>query len=191
MPLKNILKKALPVLKGIAPAAAAALSGPYAPIVLGIAKGLLGENDLSDDQILAQIAEARPEDLFRLRELDAQVELERERLRISREQMYLSDVQSARERHERVQDKEPARLTYIAMGALVTVVVAFTVISDMTEAQAYLFGVLTGGLLELVGKAYNFFFGSSQGSKLKTEQIAEHLATLRSEIPSQKGTTHG
>jgi len=180
MKIKNILKKALPVLKGIAPAAAAALSGPYAPIVLGIAKGLLGDQDLSDDQVLARIAEAKPEDLFKLRELDAQTELERERLSISREQMYLADVQSARERHMTVKDKEPARLTYAAMAAFVATVIAFALMPEMPSAQAYLFGVVTGGLLELIGKGYNFYLGSSQGSKLKTEQIAEHLAALRS-----------
>ena len=170
------LKKALPVLRGIAPMAAGALGGPFAPVAMGLMKKLLGAQELSDEETLLQLAEARPEDLLKLRQLDADLELARENLKIKHEEMYLHDKQSARERHTAVKDKEPARLTYLAVTMLL-IVVAFISIggSDLGDFEKQTLSTVLGALIMLAREGYSFFLGSSIGSKEKDDALRDAI----------------
>ena len=170
------LKKALPVLKGIAPMAAGALGGPFAPIAMGLMKKLLGDQTMGDDAALEMVAAAEPATLLKLRQLDADLELARQNLKIKHEEMYIQDVQSARQRHMQVRDSEPARLTYLAIGLLVALV-TFVAIwgSGLGEFEKQMLSLVLGALIANAQKGYNFFLGSSMGSKNKDDVLQDAI----------------
>jgi len=173
------LKKVLPQIAAVAPTIATALGGPLAGTAAVMLKRALGKSDATDDEVAQLILGGDPDVMLKIKQGEQDFKVKMRELDITEKELEEKGTDSARKRHEKVEDKEPARLTYMAMGGLLSVVVAFVFMPEMTATQAYLFGVLTGGLLELVGKCYNFFFGSSQGSKVKSEHIAEQMAGLR------------
>jgi len=191
--LKKLIQKAVPVLKGIAPAAAAAASGPYAPIVFTAVRRLLGQTEGTDEDLLGQIAQARPEDLVRVRELDANVELERERLGITREQMYLHDVQDARDRQAKTMDNTPRDLTYLAylifFGTVALVIIKIDIFTANSIAANLAFMIL-GAAISWVTQGNNFHLGSSRGSFNKTQSMAnqasEWLSTIQDLVPKRE-----
>jgi hypothetical protein len=177
--LGKIAKGALPVLKGIAPMAAGALSGPYAPVVMSTLKGLLGDTSMSDDAALQMVAQQSPDTLLKIKELDAQVEIARMEAGINREAMEYGDVADARERQERTGDREPARLTYISMlvvGLLVGLVIWQG--EDLPVYVAGIIGIVVGEFLAAMQKGFNFHLGSSSGSKNKDDKIERLISGL-------------
>jgi hypothetical protein len=175
--LKKIWSKALPVIKGIAPTAAAALGGPYGALAATAIRAALNKDSDTDaiDTILAQ----NPEELAKLKIAEKEIENKRIEMGISREAMYLADVQSARERHMTVQDKEPARLTYLAVLLLVAamIVVVFWT-ADLDDFARNTLSLIIGALIANAQKGYNFFLGTSMGSKLKNDQISSMIDHL-------------
>jgi hypothetical protein len=183
--LKNIWEKAGPVLKGIAPMAAGALAGPYGPLVATMIKAALGKQDASDKEVADLIASADPETLLKLRTLDAELEIKREELGIQREQMYLADIQSARQRHMKVMDIHPAVLTYLAIVLMIAAVAVVSIWSSSLDTFAKeIISVVVGTLIANSQKGYNFFLGSSRGSFDKSQQLEEMTRRLSEREPA-------
>lgn len=176
---RNAWDKALPILKGIAPMAAGALAGPYGPLVAGMVKAAIGKSEASDKEVADLIASSDPEVLLKLRTLDADLEIKREELNIQKDQMYLVDVQSARERHMKVMDVHPAVLTYLAIVLMVAAVGVVCVWASSLDVFAKeIISVVVGTLIANAQKGYNFFLGSSRGSYAKSQQLEEMTKRL-------------
>jgi len=175
--LKHAWRKIKPIVAGVAPLAAGALGGPFGPLAAGLIKSALGDPTLSDQAAIDLIATQDPTVLLKLRQVDADLEIRREELGIRREEIYLADVQSARKRQMETGDREPAHLTYIAMGAVAALVgLIIYVGSDLQPHIAAIIGVVIGEFMAAMQKGFNYFLGSSAGSKAKSEDISQMMA---------------
>ena len=135
----------------------------------------------SDEEAIDILIAQDPKELAKLKIAEKTLENQRMEMGISLEAMYLADVQSARERHMVVRDLEPARLTYLAIILLVASIAVVVVYgSDLDPFAKQMVALVIGALIANANAGYNFFLGTSMGSKKKNEQIASMISHLES-----------
>jgi len=175
MNFKKIWAKAKPIISGVAPLAATALGGPFGGVAATLIRGALGVDDgIPDEEVVKMLASGDPDTLLKLKDIDAELEKFRIQAGIDKDKMYLVDVADARARHIQVRDKEPARLTYISMCAIAGLVIGLVIYgNDLPAYVASIVGIVVGEMLAAMQKGFNFFLGSSAGSKEKAEKISE------------------
>lgn len=168
---------------GIAPALAGALSapvtGPFAPLVTVAASALikalgLGEG-ASQGDIENAILSGSPETLLALRKADQEFAVKMEELGIKREEIEAGDRDSARKREAAVKDATPSVLAFVIIGAFVAAAAALLmgkVVGTQDANTAMLVGAVFGYLSSKADTIMSYYFGSSSGSKLKTDALA-------------------
>lgn len=154
------------VLAAVAPTLATALGGPLAGTAVAIiGRKLLGKDDATEDDIAAALQGADPVELLKLKDADSQFKKDMKALDVQ-------DRQSAR---------KLAIDTSIAPQVILSVIytagyfwLMFMLISgDVTIPDAIngmvmaLIGVMTAAQAQIM----NFWFGSSSGSKQKTDKL--------------------
>lgn len=114
-----------------------------------------------------------------IRKAEFQYNIENKKLDVELDKAFLADTQSAREMNNRVNESVNAsKLTkniaaYLAIGATVLTFGLFAVIilrkfdPETKDIIIYLLGALT----TIITQIFSFYFGSSQGSKDKSEQL--------------------
>jgi hypothetical protein len=157
----------LGILKGVAPILATAVAGPAGSAAVGWIASKLG---IPDDTIegVTKALTGNPEMTLKLKELD----LEYAKLEIA-------DRDSARKAYAQVATSEYAtKLDKVVVPVLALGVVglAFTLIgvlmfvnTPQDQQQIIIFAL--GFITSAAGQVLSFYFGSSQGSKDKTEEI--------------------
>jgi hypothetical protein len=157
----------LGILKGVAPVLATAVAGPAGGAAVGWIASKLG---IPDDTIegVTKALTGNPEMAMKLKELD----LEYAKLEIA-------DRDSARKAYAQVATSEYAtKLDKVVVPVLALGVVglAFTLIgvlmfvnTPQDQQQIIIFAL--GFITSAAGQVLSFYFGSSQGSKDKTEEI--------------------
>jgi hypothetical protein len=157
----------LGILKGVAPVLATAVAGPAGGAAVGWIASKLG---IPDDTIegVTKALTGNPEMTMKLKELD----LEYAKLEVQ-------DRDSARQAYASVATSEHAtKLDKVVVPVLALGVVglAFTLIGVLmfvntpTDQQQIIIFAL-GFITSAAGQVLSFYFGSSQGSKDKTEEI--------------------
>jgi hypothetical protein len=157
----------LGILKGVAPVLATAVAGPAGGAAVGWIASKLG---IPDDTIegVTKALTGNPEMTMKLKELD----LEYAKLEVQ-------DRDSARQAYAQVATSEHAtKLDKVVVPVLALGVVglAFTLIGVLmfvntpTDQQQIIIFAL-GFITSAAGQVLSFYFGSSQGSKDKTEEI--------------------
>lgn len=157
----------LGILKGVAPVLATAVAGPAGGAAVGWIASKLG---IPDDTIegVTKALTGNPEMTMKLKELD----LEYAKLEVQ-------DRNSARQAYAQVATSEHAtKLDKVVVPVLALGVVglAFTLIGVLmfvntpTDQQQIIIFAL-GFITSAAGQVLSFYFGSSQGSKDKTEEI--------------------
>lgn len=157
----------LGILKGVAPMLATAVAGPAGGAAVGWIASKLG---IPDDTIegVTKALTGNPEMTLKLKELD----LEYAKLEVQ-------DRDSARQAYAQVATSEHAtKLDKVVVPVLALGVVglAFTLIGVLmfvntpTDQQQIIIFAL-GFITSAAGQVLSFYFGSSQGSKDKTEEI--------------------
>ena len=157
----------LGILKGVAPVLATAVAGPAGGAAVGWIASKLG---IPDDTIegVTKALTGNPELTLKLKELD----LEYAKLEVQ-------DRDSARQAYAQVATSEHATKLDKVVGpvlALGVVGLAFTLIGVLmfvntpTDQQQIIIFAL-GFITSAAGQVLSFYFGSSQGSKDKTEEI--------------------
>jgi hypothetical protein len=157
----------LGILKGVAPVLATAVAGPAGGAAVGWIASKLG---IPDDTIegVTKALTSNPEMTLKLKELD----LEYAKLEVQ-------DRDSARQAYAQVATSEHAtKLDKVVVPVLALGVVglAFTLIGVLmfvntpTDQQQIIIFAL-GFITSAAGQVLSFYFGSSQGSKDKTEEI--------------------
>lgn len=157
----------LGILKGVAPVLATAVAGPAGGAAVGWIASKLG---IPDDTIegVTKALTGNPEITMKLKELD----LEYAKLEVQ-------DRNSARQAYAQVATSEHAtKLDKVVVPVLALGVVglAFTLIGVLmfvntpTDQQQIIIFAL-GFITSAAGQVLSFYFGSSQGSKDKTEEI--------------------
>lgn len=156
-------------------------SGEVAEKVLGIAGELTGADTSSPDgvehamDILATNPELGVQLQTRMAELDNELT-----------QMYLADVQDARTRdiEMRKQGQTNTRADVMVVSAFVGVIVisVFLIMkTDVTQPVMVFLTTIGGMLMKNISTAFDFEFGSSRGSKEKSNNMGDMMKLLRGE----------
>lgn len=157
----------------IAPTLATALGGPMAGMaVKALSSSLLGHEDGTEADIELAMANATPDDLLKIKETDNAFKLEMERIGVDLQKIAADDRNSARDREIKTKDNTPKVLAgVIVIGFFATLAtVAFATIPDKAMPAI---NILLGSLTALLIQVGNYYFGSSAGSKAKTEIIGK------------------
>ena len=161
----------LSILKGVAPVLATAVAGPAGGAAVGWIASKLG---IPDDTIegVTKALTGNPELTMKLKELD----LEYSKLEVQ-------DRDSARQAYAAVATSEHANKlekAVVPILALGVVGLAFSLIgilmfvnTPQDQQQIIIFAL--GFITSAAGQVLSFYFGSSQGSKDKTEEIRSML----------------
>lgn len=167
----DFLKQAGGVLAAIAPTVATVMGGPLAGMATTAIIGALGlAPDASKEQVMQAIAAATPEQLIKLKEVEAQLILDLKRLDVDLVKVSADNTKDARAREVATKDWTPRLIAFLIVGLYIGV-------------QAYVLGyVIPEGSLNIVmrslgtldaalGLVLGYYFGSSVGSANKTDQI--------------------
>jgi len=157
----------LGLLKGVAPVLATAVAGPAGGAAVGWIASKLGIDDATVEGV-TQALSGNPEMTLKLKELD----LEYAKLEVA-------DRDSARQAYAAVATSEHAtKLDKVVVPVLALGVVglAFTLIAvlmfvNTPQDQQQIIIFALGFITSAAGQVLSFYFGSSQGSKDKTEEI--------------------
>lgn len=162
------------VLGTVAPAIATAFGGPLAGLATkALADKLLGNPNATKEEVQAAVEGLKPEDMVRLREIDAAFKKSLVDAGIRLEEIAASDRDSARQREIKTGDNwTPRGLALLVVGGWMTVqwFLLNNIIDDsMRELIARVLGTLDGALMLVL----SYFFGSSAGSKDKDGMISK------------------
>jgi membrane-bound ClpP family serine protease len=159
------------LLAQVAPTVATALGGPLAGLaVKTLSEALLGHQDASESEVSAALMSATPEQLQKLKEIDATFKLKMKELDIDLERISAADRDSARNMQIRTNDWIPRVLAILITIGFFGILV-WMLIKGMpptgTEALLMMLGALGTAWTGVV----NFYYGSSAGSKAKTDAL--------------------
>jgi hypothetical protein len=139
--------------------------------VKALGGALLGNEDATEKEISMALQGATPADMLRLKEADLSFELEMEKLGVDLEKIAAGDRDSARE----MQTSAKAWIVPVLGG--VTVMGFFAVVgwvlSGRVSLESTLLGFVLGQVSAKAEQVYNFYFGSSAGSKEKTQHLSK------------------
>lgn len=178
---KNLKEKpAFQAIAKVAPLLASALGGPFAGAALQVASGALGfEGVMTEEQLLKQV-EQDPEVLVKLRDVEGKWAAKMKELGITEKELAYQDTQSAREMNIATKSRIPAVLAGVVLfifaglaGTILWGMISQQLVLDETVEKFMFF--LFGLVGSWVGQIMQFFFGSSQGSMVKTIELAEAL----------------
>jgi hypothetical protein len=168
---KNIKdKKWFQSIQKIAPKVAAGLAGPFGWLAEDVLSEVLG---IPAAEVEAKLAEGNPEIFLKLKEVEKRFEERMREFDIQEQDLYLKDVQSARDMHKANKDYVPAILTFLAiiLFGFMSYAILFDAGIITQENEKFVFYLLsTGNSLVIMG--YSFYLGSSKGSQRKTDILA-------------------
>lgn len=156
----------------VAPTIATALGGPLAGVAVNVAAKALGVEP-SEDALEASVTSGDPEILLKLKTAENDFVIKMEELGIERERLAAEDRASARGMAAKTTLRPQAILATVFVVGFVAVLYAVfgggdvALSDDLLKVGMYLLGILSAGLNQIM----NFFFGSSAGSKQKTELL--------------------
>ena len=158
------------ILGSVAPKLATAIGGPFAGMATkAIAGALLGNEEASQDDIEAALVNATPSDLLKLKEADNSFKLEMEKLGVDLEKIAADDRNSARDLQKETRSKTVPILAGLTVAGFFGVV--GWVLSGQVSLESTLLGFVLGQVSAKAEQVYNYYFGSSAGSKAKTDLL--------------------
>lgn len=164
------------ILGAVAPTLAKTLGGPLAGAAVGaLSKALLGKPNGSVSEVEAALSAASPEVLAAVRKADQDFEAEMGRQGIDLERINAADRDSARDREIKTGDKTPARLAlFVTLGffGILCYLLKYGLPADGGDALLIMLGSLGTAWTGIVA----YYFGSSAGSKAKTDALAAKVA---------------
>lgn len=166
----SILSKLKKIVGTVSPLLGGALGGPLGGMAGKLLQTALGVD--SNDAALT-ILESDPDSLLKLKQIEADLEVRMEELGITEEQIHAEDRDSARG-----MAKEKGMMPQVIMSVVYTIGYFGVLYMFMTGGLQVKpeHNVMFGGLLGILSAAQiqilNFWFGSSSGSKRKTEVLA-------------------
>jgi hypothetical protein len=157
----DFLKTFGPLIGQVAPTIATALGGPLAGMaVKAVSSALFGHQDASEDEIMAAMGTATPDQLTALKKIDADFKVQMKSLDIDLEKIAASDRDSARNMQIQTHDWTPRVIAIVVILAWVFIQwhLFNSVIPDaMRELIARVLGTLDASLTLVL----SYYFGSS------------------------------
>jgi hypothetical protein len=168
----DLIAKFGPLLSQVAPSIATALGGPLAGIaVKTLSNALLGHESGTEEDVANALQNASPEQLSVIKKIDADFKVRMKELDIDLERISAGDRDSARQMQISTKDSTPKILAYFItfgfFGALVWILV-FGLPQTGLEVLLMMLGSLSTSWTGVV----QFYYGSSAGSKAKTDALA-------------------
>lgn len=185
----GILKKAKPWLQTIntvAPTIATALGGPLAGMAVNIVGGILGLEGETEQEITKSLEKAvlggSPDILLKLKQSEQEFILKLEELGIERDRLDQLDRASARLREVEVKDWIPgtlATVTSLGFFGILIYIIGWGIGQGVVPPEAYgIIGILIGQIGAKTEQVYNYYFGSSAGSRRKNDLLKEQFDKL-------------
>lgn len=165
----------LNLVKTVAPSIATAVGGPLAGMATKmISEALLGKPDGTEAELVEAAAKATPEQLLALKQAEQNFVIKMRELDIDLERIANEDRSSARNREIKAKDLTPrflaAAVTFGFFGVL-SWMIANGLPANGGEAML----VMLGTLGTAWGAIISYYFGSSAGSREKTDQLNQVL----------------
>lgn len=170
------------ILATVAPWLGAAATGGV-PALVGMAAATIGKAIGSDvkptsDAIAQAISGATPEQMLAIKQADNEFALKMQELGFNNvqhlEQIAADDRASAREMHKAMKDWQTPILTYMVCAAFFYVVfLILTRAIDVPDNMRDVVMMLLGQLAAAFSQVLNFRFGTSAGSKEKTQLLTK------------------
>lgn len=159
------------ILGSVAPFLGTLIGGPFGATAGAlVGKLLLGDDTASEEDMKKALGRATPEQLVQLQQIDADHKIKMAQVGLNKEKIAQLDRDSARKREIAVKDKTPARLAYLLtfgfFGVLATIIFV-PIQPEVVQIVDVLLGALGGAWVSVV----SYFFGSSNGSQIKTELL--------------------
>lgn len=155
----------------LAPTIASALGGPVAGMAVKALAGALGlSQDASSDDVQTALMNATPEQLAAVKKIDADFKVQMKELDIDLERIAAGDRESARNMQMQTNDWIPrAMAVMVTFGffGILTWLLTKGVPPTGSETLIYMLGALGTAWTGIV----QFYFGSSAGSKAKTDAL--------------------
>lgn len=163
-------------LKTIAPLIGTALGGPVGGAAAGYAvKALFGDDKTKTPKDAAELIKSgnlSPEQMSALKQADMDFKKHLADNNLKLEEVAAQDRDSARKMQVSTRSNMPALVAMLALAGFFGILSALIFVELPTGAQAPL-NIMLGVLGTLVVGVSNFYFGSSAGSKAKTELMAK------------------
>lgn len=159
-------------LGALAPTLATALGGPLAGAATKfLSNKLLGDENADEEQLEQFILGANPEQLANIKQLDNDFKLEMKRLDIDVIALSVENTKSAREMAKVNMWPQILLSILFVVGYFAILVMMFVDFISPSEAMKDPLLVLLGVMTREMPTIMQFWFGSSFGSKNKTEQL--------------------
>lgn len=167
----DLIAKFGPLLGQVAPTIATALGGPLAGVaVRTLSNALFGHEDASEEQVSEALANATPDQLAAIKKIDADFKVQMKTLDIDLERIAAGDRDSARQMQIANKDWTPKALAFFIVFGFFGVLIWMLVFGlPKTGVEALL--MMIGSLGSAFGGVVQFYYGSSAGSKQKTDAL--------------------
>lgn len=167
----DILKTFGPLIGSVAPTIATALGGPVAGIaVKALSRALLGQENGTQDDIMAILANPTGDQLAALKKIDADFKVQMRALDIDLERIAANDRDSARDMQKETKDWIPRALAVSVTIGFFGILLYMLIYGLPTTGNEALL-LLLGALQTAWGGIIAFYFGSSSGSQQKDKMI--------------------
>jgi len=162
------------IAKNVAPVLAGALPPPFGALASIAVKGVLGlDEKASDREMEKALATASPETLLKLKEVESKFIIDGKKLDVDLERLAMQDRDSARSMKVQTKTHMPDVLSIlITIGFFFTLYFIFTnPLPEGAPRDALL--VMLGSLGTAWTAVVSYWFGSTVGSKVKTELMGQ------------------
>jgi len=167
----DLLKQFGPLLGQVAPTIATALGGPLAGIaVKTLSSVLLGHENGSEEDVSAAITSATPDQLAALKKIDADFKAHMKELDIDLERIAAGDRDSARQMQTATKDWVPKVLAVVITLGFFGILI-WMLLNGMPKTGTEALLMMLGALGTAWTGVVNFYYGSSAGSKQKTDAL--------------------
>lgn len=159
------------ILGTVAPKLASAFGGPLAGMATQvIGDKLLGKSDAPLNEIEQAISNATPQDLIKLKEIETAFLKDMKAAGVELTRIAADDRESARARAIAMKDWTPTALGLVIIIGFFGILIVM-MFWELPSTTGDILKIMLGALGALVTQVANYFFGSSVGSKRKTEMI--------------------
>lgn len=166
------------VLQGVSTTLATALGGPLAGAAVSmLGKSILGDENASEDSLVAAITNGSPEVLAKIKDTEANFKIEMAKIDYQTTKLDYDDKASARTREVAIQQAgrtswEMIAIAIFTMASLPACLYLLFVV-DMPQSAQNAIMILIGTISSMVSTVVAYYFGSSIGSKQKTDMMVK------------------
>jgi len=172
----DILKTFGPLLGSVAPTIATALLGPVGGMaVKAVSNALFGHENGTEDDIMTALANPTGDQLAQLKKIDADFKVQMKSLDIDLEEISEQDRDSARKMEMSTRSWLPEVLAILVTAGFFGIII-FILKFGLPESGKEAILLLVGSLGTAWTGVMAFYFGSSAGSKQKTEALTAALS---------------